>query len=180
MWTEFRKQNALCVEYREALEDLPAEVGEVQGQTVLKNSLSVEALAHATGCESCREASETFWTSRELLAGRGAMMAEDSQATAKIQPWFAAQVMAKIAERETEIRAGNVEWTGAVTRLASRLAWVSALALLVAGTLVYDPQPRTETSARVSQSAGEPQQYLFDSVAGQSSVDDALAGPVER
>ena len=115
-----------------------------------------------------------------MLAGWGALMAKGSQATANVQPWFAAQVMAEIAERETEIRADNVEWTGAVTRLASRLAWVSALALLVAGTLVYDPQPRTETSARVSQSAGEPQQYLFDSAAGQSSVDDALAGPVER
>jgi hypothetical protein len=172
MWSELGKRNALCVEYREALEDLGAGVGEVEGTAALKNSLSAQVLAHATTCESCCESGEVFWASRGLLSGPGA--------TAEVQPWFATRVMANIAERETEVRAASAEWSGAVTRLASRLAWVSALALLVAGTLVYDPQPGTETSARVSQSAGETQQYLFDSAAGQFSVDDALAGPVER
>ena len=47
MWTKFGKQNALCVEFREALEDLRAEVSEAQGQAALENSLSAEALAHA-------------------------------------------------------------------------------------------------------------------------------------
>jgi hypothetical protein len=178
MWNELGKRNVRCVEYREALENLRAGVGEVEGMATLKNSLCGEMQVHATSGESCRESGEVFWASRELLTGPG--MVTGPGASAEVQPWFATQVMARIAERETEVRAASAEWSGAVTRLASRLAWVSALALLVAGTLVYGPQPSTETSARVSQSAGETQPYLFDSAAGQSSVDDALAEPVER
>ena len=31
MWNKFKKRKALCVEYREALEDLRAGVGEAEG-----------------------------------------------------------------------------------------------------------------------------------------------------
>jgi len=178
MWNKFEKQTALCGEYREALEDLRVGIGKEEGAAELKSSLSVETMAHAEICESCVEAGEIFWESRALLAGHSADALPEG--SAELRPWFATRVMAKIAEREAELRTASAEWSGAVTRLASRLAWVSALALVVAGTLVYDPQPQRESSAMVSQTPGEAPQYLFDSTAAPSNVDDALAGPVER
>jgi hypothetical protein len=180
MWNKLEKKKTLCGEYREALEDLRAGIGKAEGAAELKSSLSTETMAHAEICESCVEAGEIFWESRDLLAGHSADTDAVPEGGAELRPWFATRVMAKIAERETELRTASAEWSGAVTRLASRLAWVSALALVVAGTLVYDPQPQRESSAMVSQTPGEAPQYLFDSTAAPSNVDDALAGPVER
>lgn len=180
MGNKLGKQNALCLAYREALEDLRTGVGQAEGSAELERSLSAEALAHAQRCERCREAGEMFWVSRALMAGRGVVMAAESGSTAEAMPWFATRVMAKIAERETEVRAASAEWSSAVTRLASRMAWISGLALVAAGTLVYGPQPQTETTALVRQTSSETQQYLFDSATGPSNVDDALASPVER
>jgi hypothetical protein len=180
MWNRFKKQKALCVEYREALEDLRTEAGEAEGVAELKRALTAEAMEHAQTCESCLEAGEIFWESRSLLTGNGVETDPGLEASAELRPWFAARVMAKIAEREAEVRSASAEWSGAVTRLASRLVWVSALALVVAGTLVYDPQPQRESRAMVSQTPGETPQYLFDSAAQASNVDDALASPVER
>ncbi len=180
MRNRFGKQNALCVAYREALEELRAGVGQAEDSAELERGLSAEVLAHAQRCEWCRETAEVFWASRALVARRNAVMATESGATAEAMPWFASRVMAKIAERETEVRSASAEWSSAVTRLASRMAWISGLALVAVGTLVYGPQPQTETTALVRQTSSETQQYLFDSATGPSNVDDALASPVER
>jgi hypothetical protein len=178
MWNKFEKKKALCVEYREALEDLRGGIGEAEGTAELTSSLSAEVVAHAEICESCVETREIFWGSRNLLAAPGEVEGPELEGSAELRPWFATRVMAKIAEREAEVRAASTEWSGAVTRLASRLVWVSALALVVAGTLVYDPQPRTDSNVVVS--PAEAPQYLFDSATAPSNVDDALAGPAER
>jgi hypothetical protein len=180
MGKKFKKQQALCAEYREALEDLRVRIGRAEGAAELKSNLPTEVLAHAQICESCLEADDIFWESRDLLVGHSAVKGAAQEKSAELMPWFASRVMARIAERETEVRAASAEWSGAVTRLASRLAWISALALVVAGSLVYDRQPRTESSAMVSQAPAEAPQYLFDGAAAPSNVDDALAAPVER
>ena len=179
MWNKFGKQNEICLEYCQALEDLSAGVGEAEAAAELSGSLAAEVLMHAEGCERCKETKEVFWESRNLLAGPNASVVA-ARDTATTRTWFGTRVMAKIAEREKDVRAASAEWSGAVTRLASRLAWVSALALLVAGTLVYAPQPRREPGTIVSQTPAEVPQYLFDSASGTSNVDDALASPVER
>jgi hypothetical protein len=75
-----------------------------------------------------------------------------------------------------------MEWSGAVSKLASRLAWVSALMLLVASTWLYDPQSnggQSNSSAGQSSTEAAPQ-YLFDSSTALSNVDDALVSPAER
>jgi hypothetical protein len=102
--------------------------------------------AHAASCEDCRVAAEEFLAARALL---GAL---PSQAD-KSRPWFASKVLAAIAARETEVRRLATAWT-LVPRLASRLACISALAILVAGTWLYrkpvssPPSPTgTEASA---------------------------------
>ena len=88
--------------------------------------------------------------------------------------------MAKIAERETEGRRALTEWSGAVAKLASRLAWVSALLLLAGTTWFYGPNGGQFKSPSVQSKAEGTAQYLFDSTAGQTTVDDALTSPPER
>jgi hypothetical protein len=88
-------------------------------------------------------------------------------------------VMAKIAERETEGRRALTEWSVAVAKLASRLAWVSALLLLV-GTWFYGPNGGQLNTPSVQSKAEAAPQYLFDSAAGQATLDDALVSPPER
>jgi hypothetical protein len=181
MWDKFRKANRLCDQYREALEDLPSDVDQPMASSSLSNSLPAEVLEHARECNACEEAAEIFGASRELLAGSLELAREwNSVATSEAKPWFAARVMAKIAEREMEGRRALAEWSGAVAKLASRLAWVSALLLLVGTTWFYGPHGGQLNSESVESKAQATQQYLFDSAAGQGTVDDALVSPPEK
>jgi hypothetical protein len=181
MWDKFRKDNRLCEQYREALEDLRPDVEQGPASAELRNSLAVEVFEHARQCDVCEEAAETFWASRDLLAGSLGLVGERRDAEMDDRrPWFATRVMAKIAERETEGRRALTEWSGAVAKLASRLAWVSALVLLVGTTWFYGPNGGRLDTQSVQSKAEATQQYLFDSAAGQATVDDALVSPPER
>jgi hypothetical protein len=183
MWDRFRKQDRLCVQYREALEDLPPTMIETAAIAELKISLPAEAVAHAAECDVCEEAAAIFWASRNMLAGTLQLSAGGQPENYETVPWFVTRVMATIAEHETQMRAASAEWTGAVSRLASRLAWVSALALLVASSWVYDLRPRgsgEKARTLVGQAATEAPQYLFDSTTAPSNADDALASSIER
>jgi len=181
MWDKFRKESRLCQQYREALEELPVDVGQSMASVELSNSLSAEVLEHARECDACEVAAETFWASRDLLAGPlGLARKWNSAAVSEAKPWFAARVMAKIAEREMEGRRALTEWSGAVAKLASRLAWVSALLLLVGTTWFYGPHGGQLNSESVESKAQATPQYLFDSAAGQGTVDDALVSPPEK
>jgi hypothetical protein len=185
MWDKLRKQNRLCEQYREALEDLPPDVEQSMASSSLSSSLPAEVLEHARECDACEEAAETFWASRDLLAGRELLAGplelarEWNSAASDAKPWFAARVMAKIAEREAEGRRALTEWSGAVAKLASRLAWVSALLLLVGTTWFYGPHGGQLNNESV-ESKAQGTQYFFDSAAGQSTVDDALVSPPEK
>ena len=180
MWDKFRKENRLCEQYRGALEDLPPDVDQSMASSSLSNSLPAEVLEHARECDACEEAAETFWASRDLLAGPLELAREWNSAASDAEPWFAARVMAKIAERETEGRRALTEWSGAVAKLASRLAWVSALLLLVGTTWFYGPRGGQLNNESVESKAQATQQYLFDSAAGQGTADDALVSPPEK
>src|ERR1700730_5349773 len=176
-----RKATRLCEQYREALEDLRPDVGEAAASAEFRNSLPAEVVGHARECHACEEAAQTFWASRDLLA-RSLELAREHRNAAmnEIKPWFAARVMAKIAERETEGRRALTEWSGAVAKLASRLAWVSALLLLVGTRGFYGPHGGQLNNESVESKAQATQQYLFDSAAGQGTVDDALVSPPEK
>jgi hypothetical protein len=180
MWNKFKGENQLCEQYREALEDLRPEMDQVSAHVELSNSLPAEVLEHTRECDACEEAAETFWASRELLAGPLGLAREWNSTASDAKPWFATRVMAKIAERETEGRRALMEWSGAVTKLASRLAWVSALLLLVGTTWFYGPHGGQLNTPSVESKAEATQQYLFDSAAGQGTVDDALVSPPEK
>jgi hypothetical protein len=178
MWDKFKEENQLCEQYREALEDLRPDVDQVSAHAELSNRLPAEVLEHARECEACVEADETFWASREVLAGSLELVREHRDVA--MNPWFAARVMAKIAERETEGRRALTEWSGAVAKLASRLAWVSALVLLVGTTWFYGPHGGQLGTPSVESKAEASPQYLFDGAAGQGTVDDALVSPQEK
>jgi hypothetical protein len=177
----FGSKNRLCAQYREALEDLRPNLGETAALAELQAVLPAEVLAHAAGCDACDEAFETFWASRNLLAGP-LHLARDQQTAYfdKIEPWFATRVITRIAQREAEGRRALSEWSSAVARFASRVALVSAAALVIGSTLLYGPGgPQANAPAAQSTSQNSPQ-YLFDGSNASSSVDDALAGPAER
>jgi hypothetical protein len=184
MWNKFRKTDANCVEYRAALEELRTEIGEAEGRAELNQSLPVKLSAHAEGCEPCRTAEKEFWESRRLLAGvflRGAAGEEIGVLRGENVPWLVTRVMAKIAEREVEEGRVKLEWSGAVSRLASRVAWVAAAMLLVTSTWLYQPSDGARGNSATGQTATEgASPYLFDSGAAMANVDDALAGEAER
>ena len=115
---------------------------------------------HLAGCADCQDAADTFSVSRSVLRELPAREAAPG-------PWFAPRVMAAIVAREAELRQSLDAWA-AVPKLAARLTWVSALALLLASTWLYSAPRRTQTSA-ANQSQGTIES-LFD--APQSSAPD--------
>lgn len=138
-----------CRRVRDALEGSATGVG-----------LPPALAAHLSACSDCRAAADEFYASRTLLAALPPQRREPA-------PWFAARVMSAIAAREAELRRSLDVWA-VVPRLAARLTWVSALALLLAGTWLYQ-QPRATPPGQTDES-------LFDS--GPSSPapqDDLLA-----
>jgi hypothetical protein len=182
MWDKLKKTDGNCAEYRATLEELRPEISEAEGRAELSRSLPVALIAHAEECEACGTATEEFWASRRLLAGALLDEAEGEKVQAPREegsPWLVTRVMAKIAEREVEERRAKLEWSGAVSRLASRVAWVAAAMLLVTSTWLYEPDGRQGNSAgQTATESASP--YLFDSGAGTANVDDALAGGGQR
>jgi hypothetical protein len=182
MWDKFRQEPRDCVLYREQLEDLPLGIDAAAGGAELQATLPAGVLAHARECETCVETTEMFWLTRNVL-WQGLVMAPEAVAVAEPSPWFATRVMAKIAECEAENRQLMLEWRRTVSRVASKLALVSAGALLVASTWVYDlsAQRAGKQAAQAGATkaeAGPP--YLFDQASGAWSADDALVSPSEE
>ena len=121
---------------------------------------------HLAACPQCQVAADDIAMSRALLR-------EVPARTALPGPWFAPRVMAAIAARESELVQSLEAWA-AVPRLAARLTWLSALALLLASTFLYQlpkftPRSSNETVA----------ESLFDSPQSSISQDDAVL-PLEK
>src|SRR6202163_4248844 len=97
MRDKFREENRLCELYREALEDLRTDVGQAAASAELSNSLPADVVEHARECDLCVEAAQTFWASRDLLAGSLELARGHRRAGMnEIKPWFAAEVMARM------------------------------------------------------------------------------------
>ncbi len=164
MFSLLRLQKRECGALRDAL-------GEVAGAVTLQELLShatTQQRAHVAACDDCREALE------ELLATRLLLSAIPPQ-TGVPRPWFAERVMSAIAARETEFSRLATAWT-LVPKLASRLAWVSVVAILAAGTWLYrkpfsSPPVQTVTEASV--------ESIFETSAPPQQ-DDVLLSTVEK
>jgi hypothetical protein len=114
MWNLMKKQEDDCNRFRDSLEEIAS------------GGASREMLEHSAACEDCAAAAEEMLESRELLR---ALPRESSTSL----PWFAPRVMAAIAMREAELRQSFDAWT-VIPKFALQLTWISALALMLAGT----------------------------------------------
>ncbi len=157
MWNllRMRKNQDECSRLRDALENV-ADV----------SALSPAQQEHLAACPACQEVSSDISTSRIVLRDVPARAASPG-------PWFAPRVMAAIAARESALRQSLDAWA-AVPRLAARLTWISALALLLASTWLYQlPKP---TPISGNESAVE---SLFDSPQSSASQEDVVL-PLEK
>ncbi len=157
MWS-LPKKSEDCSRFRESLEG-SARVA------VLSSTLR----EHAAACADCSAIAEEVLASRALLKTLSASEADLAR------PWFAPRVMAAIAARESELRHSLEAWT-AVPKLAAKLTWACALALLLASTWLYErprSTPKLGTDATV--------ESLFDlPPASSATQDDILMSRLEK
>jgi hypothetical protein len=173
MWSS-KKENSLCSAVRDALENTaqaaPSDATPLGADAQSDSpSLSPELQDHLASCSDCQAASDERSMSRFLFSGVARTSAPDA--------WFASRVMAAIAAREFELRQSLETWA-VLPRLAARLTWVSALALLLMGTWVFESPKFARNSDRApasqsgaSQSGSE---SLFESPQSQVSDDSAI------
>jgi len=157
MWGLLKGTVTECSRFRDALEK-NADVA----------ALSPALRGHLSACPECHGALDDLNASRTLLQGL------PSQAETP-RPWFAARVMAAIAAREAELRRPVDAWT-VVPRLAAKLTWASALALLLASTWLYERPKPMPAKVAITDLAGDTENL---SAAAQDQ-DDVLAAPQEK
>jgi hypothetical protein len=126
------------------------------------SELSAAQQKHLAACPECQEGADDILMTRTILGD----MPRHGELSA---PWFAPRVMAAIAAKESELGQSPDAWA-AVPRLAARLTWVSAVALLLASTWLYQLPRHTQTAANSNQGSIE---SLFDS-AQSGAPDDIL------
>jgi len=136
MWNPLKKSDAECDRLRESLEEISD-----------GGALPEELRKHASECQDCEDAVD------ELTASRALLSALPRQVEAG--PWFVRRVMAAIAARESELRRSIDTWV-IVPKLARRLTWVSALALVLAGTWLFGQPASTPSGPVVTDITGEP------------------------
>jgi hypothetical protein len=165
MFSLFRRRTKACSNFLDLLNDA---VNTATLQEFLA-SAPPQLRAHAASCEDCRVAAGEFLAARALLSPM------PSQAD-RSRPWFASKVMAAIAARETEVRRLATAWT-LVPRLASRLACISALAILVAGTWLYRKPVSSSTPGQAGTEASV--ESIFET-SPPPHQDDVFSSTVEK
>jgi hypothetical protein len=158
MWSLLRKGRGECSRFLASLEDVASGA-----------ALSLAQSEHAAQCKECATAVDDWLASRKLLEA----MPRQAEVA---KPWFAPKVMAAIAARESELRRSLDAWT-VVPKLASRLAWVSALALLLTGTWLMERPMSAPQQPVVTDLAGEP---VTEGAPLPASNDDMLVSLTEK
>jgi hypothetical protein len=154
----FERKDSECSLLRESLEEI-----------VDRNSLPPALAAHAASCRDCQTALDELFASRALLS---ALARQPDEA----RPWLAVRVMAAIGEQESKLTKSLETWV-VVPRLASKLAWCAALALvLTTSWLAGRPQAPPATAGRTD-IAGEP---MIESHAVPVTNDEVLASLTEK
>jgi hypothetical protein len=151
MWNPLKRNSSECERFRESLEE----------------AVPTTLRGHAAECRDCATAVYELAASRELLRALPRQ--------AEVGPWFAPRVMAAIRARELELRRSADEWT-VVPKLARRLTWVSALALLLAGTWLFGSNASAPLKPVATDITGEPVQDY----AAPASNDELLLSLAEK
>ena len=136
MWNPLKTSSNECQRFRESLEEMAC--GEAP---------PVAAREHASACKDCTAAVDELAASNELLSALPRQAA--------VGPWFAPRVMAAILARESELRRSIDAWT-IVPKLARRLTWISALALVLAGTWLFGRPASIPLKPAATDITGEP------------------------
>ena len=165
MWSILKKENAVCHDLRDALESIPSGP-DVSNENSDVPLLSPELQAHLASCPDCQAAADARLMTRFLLRRLPRAAGADS--------WFAPRVMAAIATREAQLRQSIETWA-VLPRLAARLTWVSALALLLMGTWVLESPRFARNSGRQTST-----ESLFESSQSQSPDDVLISGDRPR
>jgi hypothetical protein len=162
------KNKKRCNDFRGRLDGAADALRSAETAEQLLSQLPPELRDHALDCGECRRAAEDLFATRVLLAAL--------PATADGGPWFAPRVMAAITAREQEMERPATIWS-AVPRLASRLAWISAIVFVAGSTWLFEKpvaKPTPPASVDVMPDA------LFDVGPGAMSHDQVLVNLAER
>jgi hypothetical protein len=132
------------------LEDVASASSGAKNVLELLAAVPVGQREHAAVCADCRAAAENIIETRALLA------AVPSHAEMG-GPWFATRVMAAISARGGEFARTADAWTF-LPKLAARLTWASAVALLLASGWLYQRPAPTRQAAKsvLTDITGEP------------------------
>ncbi len=164
------KSREQCREFRIRLEDAAGAASGANGLPELLSAMPAGLKEHAAACLHCRAAAENILAARALLT--------DIPSRAELGgPWFAPRVMAAIAARSAELARVPDTWTF-LPKLAARLTWASAIALLLASGWLYQ-KPATDVSSTRSVATditGEPVVYN----ATPANNDEVLVSLAER
>ena len=169
MWHLLKKDSEECKKFQDLLER-SATSGPQAGLEEMLREMPSRQREHVAVCDRCRRAGEDYFETRTIFLG------VDSRASAG-GPWFAARVMQAIAARQRELASSPSAWS-VVPRFASRLAWVTAVVLLVGTTWLYE---RAAPQAQQTQNGGTTsQEYLFEAPQPPLNQDDVLVSMAEK
>lgn len=162
------KRRAECRQFQSQLEDAAGAAPNAKELSELLAAAPVALKEHTNACANCRAAAENILAARALLA-------ELPSYAATAGPWFAPRVMAAIAARKAELSRAADTWTF-LPKLAARLTWASAIALLLASGWLYQKPVTTTAKPVATDITGEP---VVDT-ATPASNDDVLVSLSER
>ena len=165
------KRRTDCRDFQLQLEDAAGAAAAAKEFSDLAAAMPAALKEHVAACADCRVAAENILEAR-------ALMAELPSHVAMGGPWFAPRVMAAIAARAAELPRVQDTWTF-LPKLAARLTWASAIALLLASGWLYQRPASTKTNTTkpvLTDLAGEP---LVDN-ATPANNDEVLVSLAER
>ena len=142
------KRTARCREFQSQLEDAASAAPDAKELPQLLAAAPVALKDHAAACADCRAAAENILAARALLT-------ELPSFAATAGPWFAPRVMAAIAARKADLARAADTWTF-LPKLAARLTWASAVALLLASTWLYQKPANPSAKPVATDITGEP------------------------
>ncbi|HET7259256.1 MAG TPA: hypothetical protein VFI75_06020 [Candidatus Acidoferrum sp.] len=149
---KLNKRSAICCDFQMQVEDAAGAALTARELPELLAAMPGPLKKHLAECRGCRAVANNILEARALLA-------ELPSRAAVAGPWFAPRVMAAIAARRAELGRGADTWTF-LPKLAARLSWASAIALLLASGWLYQAPASTSTKpAVVTDITGEPLVY---------------------
>jgi hypothetical protein len=162
------KRRAECRQFQSQLEDAAGAAPNAKELSELLAAAPASLKEHTLACANCRAAAENILAARALLA-------ELPSYAAMAGPWFAPRVMAAIAARKAELGRAADTWTF-LPKLAARLTWASAIALLLASGWLYQKPVSTPSRPVATDITGEP---VVDN-APPANNDEVLVSLAER